>query len=101
MSGYTARLVTRGSVDVTMIRGWSATGGFAMSDIALPTDHPSRRVLQEESISISVGFASLETGESQEGLIARADAALLEVKRQGRVRGGRGLSTGLQARCGH
>lgn len=54
-----------------------------------------RRSLQEESISISVGFASLETGESQEGLIARADAALLEVKRRSTRRRRLGESEGL------
>ncbi len=41
-----------------------------------------RRALREESIAISVGLASLQVDETREQLVARADAALLEAKRQ-------------------
>jgi diguanylate cyclase (GGDEF)-like protein len=41
-----------------------------------------RKALQEESITISVGLASLRVDETREELVARADAALLEAKRQ-------------------
>lgn len=41
-----------------------------------------RKALQEESITISVGLASLQVDETREQLVARADAALLEAKQK-------------------